>query len=193
MASSDEFDSFAFDEADLAQIDALSIPQRPPVPIASSSKQHLYPNLSARPIPSRTYTNLSHLRPPDSPPPSSLYSDDMSLEITPELMMEIDQTMATGVGTAPRLNQMNLFGERAQGTSYEGSSQGLVRKEGKRWDRTEFAKYGARKGKGKGKAKRGFEEDEDEEEEEEAESGFDQFPAPMVQRESLGSWLSLCC
>ncbi|CDZ98028.1 DEAD-box like helicase [Phaffia rhodozyma] len=200
MASSDtdEFDSFALDEADLRRIDALS---KVPSDSQISAQSHHSLSRPSRPPPppmvqtrfSYTAKTITHISPsakynqprppplrPPAPIPSSShqYSDEFAMDITPESLQEIDHAIATGVGTASRLRQMNLFGERAQVDEFDvGSSQGLVRKVGKVWDRAEWEKKVAMRKK---TGKPWDQEEEEGEEEEEAETGFDQFPAPVV-------------
>jgi len=67
-------------------------------------------------------------------------------------------------------------------------SSGMVRTEGKKWDRTAYAASGKRSRVKKKDEEEGEEEGMGEEEEEEegggGGGGFEQFPAPFVDRES---------
>lgn len=96
-------------------------------------------------------------------------------------------------GVAPALpRQANLFGgfahlaDGGRGEDDEDESHlpssGMVRTEGKKWDRTAYAATGRRI---KPVPKVDDEEEQEEEaEEEEDRGGFEQFPAPFVNRES---------
>lgn len=88
--------------------------------------------------------------------------------------------------------QMNLFGDVIDPDPEEDlGGSGLVRKEGKTWDRTKYAATGY-KVRVKPKTFAGEDEEEEDdglgEDEEGMEEGFEQFPAPCAKRESRLFW-----
>jgi hypothetical protein len=98
------------------------------------------------------------------------------------------------------LRQTHLLGglldETEFGEAPNGSQSGMHSKEGKKWDRTHWAKSGFVRRKEKAKAQGGFDDGEDdgpEEGDDGNDGGFEQFPAPFVNREcrSYGSCLGV--
>lgn len=161
-------DSLALDDAAWEQIDALSA-NRPPPP-APAPPRAAPAGVSFRPAQQNAVAGSSRAVSGGSSSGGGLRQSTLY------------GTVASNAHSAPTTSssKKDHTGERLFDVNDRPSTQGLVQKAGKVWDRSDFARYGAKgkPGKGKGRAAAWDDEDDEENDEQEDDGGFEQFPAP---------------